>query len=326
MWYGVGPVTAMAGLLAGFAPPRIVPLPVAVETAAWAVAGPAELRVLVNRPGTRETLQLRVHEHGAAETLAPLPFVVSGAVGCDDAVVVTGARGDGTPVVAGIDATGGVGWTAVVPGPAPTRWPSPGCAAGPVVAWQTARGRLELASAGPGGLAGRRTVDVGGPPLEIVGGGGSVWAVWSDGAGVRAVEVRGGDARTVALSLRGASQVALSPAADGAVAAWAEGGTIRLATLAPGRDPERLPTLDDPDGDAGAGSLAVLSAPSPFILAQRPSEPDGEPVRWRTTVIAAGRAPVALDVETRAYAVAWWREHLVVVTAGEVRLLRSRER
>ena len=290
-------------------------LPDAAETAAYAAAVGGELRVLVNRPRAGVTEQLRLRAGGAIEALAPLPLVAAGAAACGATLLVTGSDGAGAPLVAGVAEDGRVEWRTGLPGPLPTRWPLPGCAPGPTLAWQTRREALEVAAVGPEGIGDVRSLPVGGPPLELSIGGGAVWAAWPEPGGVRLAALRGSAVESILLPAAFPSHAAVGALeGGGAAVAWTEARGTFLTLVGPGAGPSAA--LDP--GPAAGGRLAVVPGPEPLVWVRRREAPEGEEPVSVSALVLPGRAPVR--VHEPVFAVAWWGRRIAAVCAREVRL------
>jgi hypothetical protein len=292
-----------------------IALPAAVHTAACAAAAGDDLVVLINRPGEGRADALRVRPGGTVQALPPLPMVAAGVALCGGELLATGADAEGTPLVIGVAADGGISWRVSLPGPAPTRWPVPGCAPGPVVAWQTAAGVLEVADAGPGGIGAARSVPVGGPPLDVAVGGGAVWAAWTERSAVRVAAVRGGGVVTLDLPAEFPSDVAAGATAEGAAVAWTERRGAFLSRIGGG---ESRPPVALDLGPAAGGTLAVVAGPEPLVWAQRTETREGEAPGSVSTLVLPGREPARID--ELVFAVAWWGRRVAAVCAGHVRL------
>jgi hypothetical protein len=290
-------------------------LPDAAETAAYAAAVGGALRVLVNRPRAGVTEQLRLRAGSGIEALAPLPLVAAGAAACGGTLLVTGSDGAGAPLVAGVAEDGRVAWRVGLPGPLPTRWPLPGCAPGPSLAWQTRRETLEVAAVGPEGIGDVRFLPVGGPPLELSMGGGAVWAAWPEPGGVRLAALRGSGVESILLPSAFPSHAAVGALeGGGAAVAWTEARGTFLARVGPGAGP---PAALDP-GPAAGGRLAVVPGPEPLVWVRRREASEGEEPVSVSALVLPGRAPVL--VHEPVFAVAWWGRRIAAVCAREVRL------
>jgi hypothetical protein len=184
-----------------------------------------------------------------------------------------------------------------------------------VVAWQASPGALEVARAGPGGIARVRSVPVGGPPLDVAVGGGAAWAAWTERDAVRVAAARDGGVDELRLPARFPADVAVGASAEEAAVAWTEGAGAFLARLAPGGAgaPAALEL-----GPAAGGTLAVVAGPEPLAWAQRLETREGEEPGAVSALALPGRAP--LLVHELVFAVAWWGRRIAVVCAGAVRL------
>lgn len=297
-------------------PTAVLALPLTVDSAAWATPIDEELRLWINHPGAGETAQLRVLRGNAFEALSSLPIVAAGAARCGSEIVMTGADAEGHPVVLGVAEDGNVRWRFLIDGPTPIRWPIPGCAPEPVVVWQTSHGEIERARVGPQGLDRRRSVRVGGPPLDLTTGGGAIWAVWSDESGVHAVEMGRERAREIFINAAVPDGVAVGGFEEGAWVAWTRGASAFLVSVSPGKHPS-APVAIDIAGASG-GTLAVVAGPEPLLWIRHGEALEGEPPRWRSAFVLPGREPTL--VEGLVHAVTWWGDAVAVVGTTDVRL------
>ncbi|MGH7391043.1 MAG: hypothetical protein ACREM3_16530 [Candidatus Rokuibacteriota bacterium] len=253
------------------------------------------------------------------ERLPALPIVAAGVACCDGELMVTGASAAGQPRVVGLAGNGRIVWQHAVPGPLPSRWPVPGCAREPVIAWQTSPGRLELARVDADGIGPRRPVPVGGPPLEIAAGPGAIWAAWADASGIHGREITTGDIRDIHLATSRPSTVAIGACPGGACLAWTLNGSSFLARVVSGMAvPDTAAPLDLADADGG--TLAVVSGPEPIVWAQRAETIEGEPPRWISVLVMPGA--ISIEVEGLVHAVTWWGEAVAIVGAGELIVLK----
>jgi hypothetical protein len=295
----------------------VIALPV-METGAVAVAARDEVRLFVNRPSHRDTVQLLVRGT-TLQPLTPLPIAVAGAASCaDETYLATGADpATGTPLVLSVNGNGAEQWRSAVGEPLPTRWPLPLCADRPFVIWQIEPTHLAVAEIGPGGPYEPRLVPIGGPPLEVAAAGGRVWALWSDGWGVHAREI-GAPARPVLdLSARHADAVALVADGDRVRALWTIGrqaGTVLL----PGDDggPAEPSSFELP---AEPGTLSLVAGP--IVLGQRLDESGLDAPQWRAWMLRPGDAR-AQPVSAPVHAIVRQRDRLWMVGSTEIRVFK----
>lgn len=301
-------------------PAGVIPLPAAVESAAFTVADPEGLRVFINRPGTGRTLQLRIGSDRLPRELPSLPLVAAGATTCGPLVLVTGADPAGVPLAVALDAQGAIAWQTPITGPPPSRWPLPGCLDGPMALWQTRPGKLEVADLGPAGLTGQRSFPVGGPPLELALGAGAAWALWTASGAPHGLAVRGAQAAPFALPVGRADSVAIGAWTGGVAVAWVLGSTAYLAPLDPATG--RVGAIEETDlGDTAGGTLALVPGPRPLLWAQRRRGDEGEAVSWTSRL--SGPAGRTIAIDGLVYAIAWWGDLLVVLGTSELWLLRA---
>lgn len=301
---------------APLAPAGRIALPGAVETSAWAVPMAGGLRLLVNRPGAGATDQLHLHPSGEMEEMPPLPLVAAGAAACGGMLVATGSGPEGAPLAVGTAEDGGTAWRIELPG-RPVRWPVPGCAPGPALAWQTAFDALRTAPIGPGGIGAIRSVPVGGPPLDVAVGEGAVWAAWAAPDALHLAEIRADGVRTHRLPAAQPGEVAVGAAPGGALVAWMQGREAFLLRIGPGGEADAPLALDL--GPAWGGTLAVIPGPEPLVWAQRGTTRGDEPPEWTSALAVPGHPPVLVD--EMVFAVAAWGRRVAVVCAGEILLL-----
>jgi hypothetical protein len=300
-------------------PAGALALPVKVETAAWAVSIAGELRVLINHPGVTATTQLRVLPTHGLEPLPSLPIVVAGAADCGQDLLVTGADADGHPLALGVEASGKVAWQSLINGPTPTRWPVPGCVPHPVVVWQTAQDKLEVARCGPGGITHQRSISIGGPPLDVAIGGHSIWSSWPTSSEIQCAEIGEHDVRTVSIAATSPSSIAIGASPKGACIAWTQGSSSFFARIVSEAKPSEPPLALDLV-NAVNGTLSIVSGPEPLIWAQRGQLIEGEAPRWISALVLPGDSP--LLVEGLVHAVAWWGDGVAVVGSEEIRFLK----
>lgn len=307
-----------------------VALPMRVESAAWAVPVGNDLLVLVNQPGTSQTRQWRIRSHDASgfdefeshELLPPLPVVAAGAADCGQELLVTGADGRGKAIFLGATPPGQRAWQFEINGPTPIRWPVPGCAWQPVVVWQDAHGALEVAAASAAGLSGRRSIPVGGPPLEVAVGAGAVWAAWRTATAIEVVEIREHDSRSLRVPAAFASDVAIGADAVRACVAWTQADGAFFARLGAQAAPAE-PAVSLDLGRARGGRLALIAGREALVWAQRAESSEHESPAWTSSLLLPGRPPLAID--GLVHAVAWWGDRVAVVGAAEIHFLQ-RER
>lgn len=304
-------------------PVAVVALPVAVETAAWAVPVGSELRLWINGPNARETAQLRVLPGRRLEPLPPLPIILAGAASCGGELVVTGSDTRGQPKVLGVATDGRMLWELGIDGPTPILWPVPGCAPLPVIVSQTTPGKIEVAAVGAGGLAERRSLEVGGPPLAIAIGGGATWVVWGDASGIQGVEIGVRGVRAIHIAAPYPGDVAIAPCTEDACVAWLQDRAAFFVRIASDGKPVG-PTIPIDLAGASGGRLAIVPGPQPLVWAQRGEALEGEVPRWTSALVLPGAGP-PLMVEGLVHAVAWWGEEVVVVGSGELHFLKQGE-
>ena len=295
----------------------VIALPV-METGVVAVAARDEVRLFVNRPSHRDTVQLLVRDT-TLQPLAPLPIAVAGAAWCaDETYLVTGANPvTGMPLVLSVNASGAEQWRSAIGGPVPTRWPLPLCAGRPFVVWQTEPAHLAVAETGPGGRHEPHQVPIGGPPLEVAAAGGRVWALWSDGWGVRAREIGALAGPVLDLSAKHADAVALVADGDRVRALWTIGrqaGTVFL----PGDDgaPAEPSSFHFP---AEPGVLSLVAGP--IVLSQLLDESGLDAPRWRAWLLRPGDAR-AVPVQAPVHAIVRQRDRLWVAGSTEIRVFK----
>jgi hypothetical protein len=307
----------MASASSSVALVAVVGLPVAVQTAAWAVPGPTDLRLFINRPG--ETLQLRVRADRHIEALPSLPVVTAGATRCGTQLIVT-ASDAGKPVALGLTDAGTLAWRVEIPGPPPTLWPLPGCAPNPVVLWQTRSGQLEVANVGAHGLSGQHAVAAGGPPLDITTQASSIWLAWADATGVNVAEISAAGARPLHVPAASPAGVAIGAYPGGAFLAWARGASAFSLEIPAGQAPGSSSVAIETDlGTAAGGALNIVSGPRPVLLARRRQDTDGDGARVISALALPGKAPFVTD--RMVHAAAWWQHTLVAVGTTELLFL-----
>lgn len=288
-------------------------LPVAADTAAWAVPFGRELRLFLNRPPS--TLHLRLAA-GAIESLPDVPMVLAGAAACDDGIVVTGADAAGHPIVAMTGGDGAIQWQHALAGPAPLRWPVPACLGAPAVVWQTAHRRLEVAAAGPG-IAGQRSVDVGEPPVDLSAGNGVVRAAWPTSTGVEGVEIDQRGTRAIGLQTPGRPDtVAIGGTPAGTYLVWRLGTAVYVTPLGG-------TTMRVEIGEAANGTIAAVSGTKPLVWAQLLASTEPEEPRWTSSLAIPGAD--GLELHQFVHAVTWWGDRVAVVGVGDVRIFRVAE-
>ncbi len=286
-------------------------LPAAADSAAWAIPFGRELRLFVNRPPS--TLHLRLAGR-SMDMLAELPLVAAGAAACGDGILVTGADGAGRPVVTMVAGDGAIRWQHALAGPTPVRWPVPACLGAPAVVWQTSHRFLEVAAAGPGGLEGQRSVDVGEPPIALSIGNGAVRAVWPSSTGIEGVEIDQRGTRAIGMQTsRRPDAVAVGGTPAGTYVVWKLGAGVSFAR--PGESPLPLDV-----GRAANGTIAALSGTEPLVWAQLLESREREKPRWRSSLVIPGAD--RLDLDQLIHAVAWWGDRVVVVGVQDVRVFR----
>ncbi len=292
-------------------------LPVRVETAAWAVAVAGELRLLINQPGAGETRQYRVLPALNLESLPALPLVAAGAACCGPELVVTGASAAGRPLALWVAADGTKTRQIAFEGPQPSRWPVPGCAPEPVIAWQITPDKLEVGFFTPPGLT-INSVRVGGPPFDWAAGGRAVWAVWGTDAGLHGVEIRTREVCPFQLPGQFPSAVAIGGSADGAYLAWTQEDSLFCTGLSTAGKPA-VPPLEIELGKAAGGLLKIITGPGPLIWAQR-GRISGRESRWTSALVLPNSSPFM--IEGLIHAVAWWGGLIAVVGSEEICLLK----
>jgi hypothetical protein len=299
-------------------------LPIRVESAAWAAQVRDDLFVLINRPGMSETGLVRVRQHAGripvyeVEHLPSLPLVSAGTSECHEQLLVTGADATGHAVVLGSTSTGQVAWRLPFQGPRPVRWPVPGCAWEPVLVWQESRSALEVASVVSGGISGRRSFPVGGPPLSISVGARAVWAAWIEPTGIEMLEIRQHDARNLRMPVEFPGDVDIGVNASGTCIVWTQAGAAFFARVGSNGLPAEPPVPLDL-GHARGGRLALIPGPEPLVWAQRVGFIESEGQEWTSSLVLPGRA--SLTIDGLVYAVTWWGDRVAVVGPDEISFL-----
>lgn len=302
-----------------FATAGVVALPVVAETAAWVVPFEDELRILINRPGSETTAQLRVLPTRLIEQLPALPMIAAAGCRCGRLLLVTGADRDGRPLVVGVAEDGSINWQVFLRGETPIRWPISTCAPEAAIVWQTEHGKIEVAEVGAGGLVRSRAFSVGGPPLGVAAAGNSIWAVWPETSQIVISEVTKTNVRTVHVHGYSASDVAVGASPEGACVAWASDASAFLIRIAAGGESSQPPVELDL-ADAAGGTLAVFPGPEPLVWAQRLKLIEGEPPRWTSVLSIPGGTP--LVIERQLHSVAWWGDTVVALGSSELRFLK----
>ena len=124
------PLPARASAAAGLQADGAVALPVAADSAARLLADGNDLHLWINGPDSGTTTWLRLSAQGRLEPFSTLDFTCAGAALCGDLLLLTGADGQGQPLVAGYAPDGGLLWRHRLDGPPPTIWPMPTAPAG----------------------------------------------------------------------------------------------------------------------------------------------------------------------------------------------------
>lgn len=299
----------------------VLSMPVAADTAAFAVPSDHALRVFVNQPGAHQTAQLELElaetaSQSTLEALAPLPLMAADAVACGGAYLLTGSDPHtGKALVLAVATSGAVTWRVELTGPQPTRWPVPLCAKQPYVAWQTEPGHLEVARVDERGLHDQRRVSVGGPSLELAAVGGTIWAAWADATGVHALDVLAPRASVLGVAIGRADSVALVAEPGGVRALWVRARTAytSLVQSSSPAQPQLIALAAH-----GGGKVSVLAGPLAFSQALASAETDGSAV-WSAELRAPGSAqPLPLPAPVRA--IIRWKNRLFVVGSHELRI------
>jgi hypothetical protein len=293
-----------------------------VETTARAAVMPDGLRLLINRPGRGETRQWRVSPAHEVEPLPSLPFVAAGAVWCGKELVITGADAEGRPLAAGTAADGQVTWRVMIEGPIPIRWPIPGCVLQPLIAWQTAHGRLETAEAGPDGIRNQRTVNVGRPPLDLAIGAEAVWAVWPGASGIEGVVIRDREVLDIQVPARFPGSISVGADSAGAGLAWIQENKVFFAPIGLDGKSDTAPMALDLPRAAMCRPTAV-PGPRPLVWASYAETNEGEEFRWSSAFVMPGERP--LLVEGLVHQVEWWGDKVVLIGTREMRFLKMRK-
>lgn len=296
----------------------VLALPVAVETAAQVLSLKDELHLLINRPGATSTVHLRLLPSAQEfEQLPALPMVAAGACECAYKLLVTGADEAGHPFVLSLDADGKLLWQTNLDVASPARWPVPACAPQPLIAWQSAHGKLDAASCGPEGIGERHAFDVGGPPLSLACGNQSLLAAWGEAAGILCLEITEGNVRRIHVPATFPSEVAVGACSDGACLAWMQSDAAFFTRTAAEANVVATHLQLDLQ-DAGGGKLALVSGPQPLVWASRAELDTAHGPRWINALVLPGKSPLVLDGFV--HAAAWWGERLAVVGSQELRL------
>ena len=309
---------ASAGPPPGLRQSAVMPLPIAVSTAAWAVADGDYLRLIINEPGLGSSTHLRIDGALRLEPLPPIGIVVAGVVTCDMALVLTGSDRDGRPVAIGVAPDGAETWRTHIPEPVSTRWPVPLCPGRAVVVWQPMPGRLDVANVGPGGLTRRRSLSVGRPTVEVAAAAGRIWSVWVEPGGVRGLVASDDAERAIQLSVGRPGTVCAGSCNEGPCVAWEEDGRAAFARMTAGGDLAEDPTAVEV-GEASGGRMAIVTTPSPIIWAQRVLTDDVGPPTWISALAVPGEG--TLIVEGPTHAATGWRNQLVLVGTQSLHLL-----
>ncbi len=299
-------------------PVTAIALPIVVDTAALAISMEDGLHLLVNRPGSVETLHFRVLQSYQVEQVSALPLVGTGVVGCGQQIIVTGADSSGFPQVLCVNLDSKVAWHFEVDDLIPIHHPVPGCTPQPVIAWQRDHGNLEVADCGPAGVIRRGTFRVGGPPLEIAFGHEMIWSAWATPAGIRLAGFgQAGLSSEIPASF--ASDLAVGAYPEGVCLVWTQSGTNLFGhVLADGRLAAPLEEINL-EGAAG-GKLALVPGPEPLVWAQRVEIREGESPDWTSALVFPGSLPIRID--GLVHAVAWWNEVVVIVGSETMHFLR----
>jgi hypothetical protein len=287
-------IRSLPGVPASFLPIGAVGLPVMVESAGWILPFRKGFRLWINRSGENKMMQFNVTPSQEIGELDSLPLVGAGTVGCERGFIVTGADASGLPLVAATDADGRLSWQHVIEGPAPFRWPIPGCGRKPVILWQTDQGRVEIAEVSAKGVGRRTSFAVGGPPLDLAAAGDSVWAVWADASGVVALEATANEVKKFHLSQSYTSEIAVGVCVDGVCVAWGQPGYTFLARKHAGREAFEEPLKLDV-GAAVGGTLRVIPGDEPLVHAARAWLKEGEPARVLSVLTGPGYRPLAIE-------------------------------
>jgi len=283
-----------SSITTSFLPMAAVGLPVRVESAGWVLPFHDEFRVWINQPGEGRTLQIRVTPAREICELNSLPLVAAGVIGCGEGFIVTGADGSGLPLVVGTAADGTSLWQHKIGDPTPFRWPTPGCGRTPVLLWQMEQGRVEVADVSANGVARRTSFTVEGPPLELAVARDSVWAAWSNSAGVFSLEATGREAKHFRLSETYASEIAVGACGDGICVAWGNTNSAFLARKAAGR-PAFEEALELDLGTAAGGVIEIVPGDKPLLHARRAHLEEGEPARVWSVLTGPGLEPLVMD-------------------------------
>jgi hypothetical protein len=302
-----------------FVPAGLVGLPVTVDSAGLLLPFEDEFRVWINRPGATKTIQLRVLPSQRIEELATLPVVLAGAVQCGSGFIVTGSDASGSAMVLGSAADGGVVWQHRVDGPQPIRWPVPCCAPRPTIVWQTEQGKMELADAWEAGVIRRGTFEVGDPPLEVAGAKHSIFAVWSDGAGIWTLKIANEQARPVRIQSSYVSEIAAGWCGENLAIAILQNHAVFL--ILAGEDGSAFGAPRQLDVPAKMlGSLTVVPGPKPLVWMRGGDSREGVAPQARS--ILTGPDMHAVEIDGLIYSVASQDDLVVLLGSNELLFLR----